>query len=162
MSTKVIPKITINEKTNTQVPVWEITPKGSSPIYYERIHRPGYIPIGNLGTSCIGETMLTIYKPVNPTRNNPIKILCESDGHIAPFSWYRDITKPNIKRTIKCEPCEYRRKIRMPKFKQEETCSNDTSSYGDSEESYDDYDDFPYIIPDYEDRAENEPHYQYY
>lgn len=90
MST-VTPKLLHCEKQARDIPVWEIVTEKGGHIYYERVHHPGYRPIGLIDTFSMGSTKLDVVGVVTQRQNAPVTVLKEKEGYVAPPSWYEPI-----------------------------------------------------------------------
>ena len=91
----VTPKLHYDRKLGTQVPVWEITDKRGRKLWYERVHRDGYRPIGCTSSTIQPDGgMINVVESVTKLGTRPdgrereIFVLKEEDGFEAPMSWY--------------------------------------------------------------------------
>lgn len=86
--TTVVPRMIYCPYEHGDVPVWVISSRGKRKIYYERVHRPGYRPIGTLDRFKSGKTTYNVYDLEVPQPGKFITIYSEKRGYIAPMSWY--------------------------------------------------------------------------
>lgn len=86
--TSVAPKIYFCPIVGTNIPVWEITTDGGSHIYYERPHRPGYLPIGVQSTFSIDNSIINVVQAVCTKGNKVVNVLKQKDGFHIPEHWY--------------------------------------------------------------------------
>lgn len=101
MST-VIPKLLFCNITHSQIPVWEIVSEKGKLIYYERVKREGYRPLGIRDTIYLAGTPIHVCDVVQRQGSKTVYVLKEKDGYSAPMSWYeRD---PDAK--LSAGPCE--------------------------------------------------------
>ena len=84
----VTPKLLFCNITYSQIPVWEIVSANGKCIYYERLHRTGFRPLGILDTVYVGGSAVDVCDAVRQQGNNKIFVLKEKDGYCAPMSWY--------------------------------------------------------------------------
>ena len=87
--TTVTPKLYVDHSIGAQLPVWEINTPTGSRIFYERLNKPGYRPLGSLGSSIdrYGD-MISVFESVKTARGETIQLCKEDDGYSAPLSWY--------------------------------------------------------------------------
>lgn len=140
----VVPKLYV--ENGQQIPVWEITTeklpgKPSQQIYYERLHRPGYVPIGAEHYAQPDGGSVTVSESVNMNAINwrstwkdekgqrHLRILKSEDGFEAPASWYQRLAPGGESYVEEDEPEE------PASNEQEETESDDgTWGYSDDED----------------------------
>ena len=84
--TTVCPKLL--HKNGRDVPVWEIRTGVGRAIYYERVNRQGLIPIGGHESFALGTATVRVFELVNTRNMGSPTILTESEGYVAPDSWY--------------------------------------------------------------------------
>ncbi len=85
---KVLPKIIYDSVNHKDLPIWEVTQQNNSKTYYERKNYIGYIPIGILDTTLIGETRYNAVEVVKLNKGENITIIKETTENPIPMSWY--------------------------------------------------------------------------
>jgi hypothetical protein len=130
-------------KQGVQIPVWEITDKKGRKLYYERMHREGYRPVG-----CVSSTiqpdggMVNVVESVGRLGTRPdgrkreIFVLKEADGFEAQASWYERLDGTKAQPTIPDIPeVEVEGKGRGVK-KEESSDTESMEDYGSDMEGY--------------------------
>jgi hypothetical protein len=87
MST-VTPKLLYSVEKAGDIPVWEIRTEKGNFIYFERVHVPGYRPIGLVGNFKLGSVTVSVCEVVTSPHGKTPTVLKEKDGYVASMSWY--------------------------------------------------------------------------
>ena len=91
---KVSPKLIYDKISHRDVPIWEVTLQNNTKIYYERKHYKGYVPIGIINSTMIGDTRYNVFDLVKLNKGDTINIIKETSENPIPMSWYgTDIKK---------------------------------------------------------------------
>ena len=91
---KVLPKLIYDAISHRDVPIWEVTLQNNTKVFYERKHYKGYIPIGIINSTMIGDTRYNVFDLVKLNKGDTINIIKETSENLIPMSWYcTDIKK---------------------------------------------------------------------
>jgi len=93
---QVLPKIIYDSVSHRDLPIWEVTHQNNTKNYYERKHYKGYIPIGIIKSTIIGDTRYNVFDLVKLNKGDTINIIKETSENPIPMSWYGT----NIKKCI--------------------------------------------------------------
>lgn len=88
MST-VVPKLYYSHDIGCNIPVWEIITEKGQFIYYERLNKPGYLPIGLRSVLEVDGSTILVCDVVKSKGDKTILIYKARDGYKAPMSWYK-------------------------------------------------------------------------
>lgn len=95
----VVPKVIYSKYHHGDIPIWVITTDNGRRIYYERVHRPGYRPIGLSNSYTRGKTTFNVCELEVPSPGSFVMIYTEKRGYKAPMTWYE--VDPNYKGPVR-------------------------------------------------------------
>jgi len=85
---KVSPKLIYDKISHRDVPIWEVTLQNNTKIYYERKHYKGYVPIGIINSTIIGDKRYNVFDLVKLNKGDTINIIKDTSENPIPMSWY--------------------------------------------------------------------------
>jgi hypothetical protein len=109
---KVSPKLIYDAISHRDVPIWEVTLHNNTKVYYERKHYKGYIPIGIINSTMIGDTRYNVFDLVKLNKGDTINIIKETSENPTPMSWYGTDIKKCINKIPKTKKISKRKQIK--------------------------------------------------